>query len=313
MNLPFLNPQLASSFGRRAFLRHSGLAAFTAALAPVAANVLFNATRAEGAAVTDADVLNFALNLEYLEGEYYTNAVYGKTLADMGVSGSSASNLTLPLTPQVNFTSSIIKGYATEIAEDEMAHIMFLRTALGTAAISEPAIDLQGAFNAAAQAAGINSSFDPYASDGNFVLGAITLTDVGVTAYHGGAQFISDKAILTAAGGILATESYHAATLRTSLYGINYSDPTQFYGQAMNKISDLRDALDGKGDDDQGITNPDGSSNIVPHQRQQHRLRASAPAGAQHRLSGAGRNRRRLLPVGIERHHQVTSQPSLLT
>ena len=68
MNLPLPNPELATSFGRRAFLRRSGLAAFTAALAPMATSALFNATQAEGAVYADADILNFALNLEYLEG-----------------------------------------------------------------------------------------------------------------------------------------------------------------------------------------------------------------------------------------------------
>ncbi len=263
MNLPLPNPELATSFGRRAFLRNSGLAAFTAALAPVAANVLFNASRAEGAIFADTDILNFALNLEYLEGEYYTNAVFGKTLAQMGVSGAG-TNVTLPKTKQVNFSSPIIKGFAAEIAEDEIAHINFLRATLGSAAISEPTIDLQGAFNAAAQVANIAPTFDPYASDANFLLGGLTLTDVGVTAYHGSAAFINNKTILGAAGGILAVEAYHSSTLRSSLYAINFDDPTQFYGLAVNKISQLRDSLDGPLDLDQGITNPDGSSNIVP-------------------------------------------------
>ena len=77
MNLPLPNPELATSFGRRAFLRRSGLAAFTAALAPMATSALFKATNAEGAVYADADILNFALNLEYLEGEYYSRAVCG--------------------------------------------------------------------------------------------------------------------------------------------------------------------------------------------------------------------------------------------
>ncbi len=233
---------------------------------------IFGATRADAAGkrkasiLSDTDILNFALNLEYLEGEYYTKAVYGTGLAANGVTVSgagTAGTTTYPATAKVTFSDPRILGYATEIALDEIAHIKFLQSALGNAAIAKPAIDLAGAFNASAQAAGISNTFDPYASDAAFLLGGLTLTDVGMTAYIGAAAFINSKSVLASAAGILATESYHAATLRTNLYRINYSDSTQFYGQALNKISDLRDSLDGPRDLDQGMTNADGTSNIL--------------------------------------------------
>jgi hypothetical protein len=46
--------------------------------------------------LTDADILNFALNLEYLEAEFYTKATSGKTIADFGldVSGTGESGPT---------------------------------------------------------------------------------------------------------------------------------------------------------------------------------------------------------------------------
>ena len=196
---------------------------------------------------------------------------FGVGLVDMGIplTGVGTSGDTIAPTGSgsngaVAFASPLIQQYATEIAQDEIAHIKFLRSALGSAAIAKPAIDLTDGYDGAAKAAGIADTFNPYSSDGAFLLGAITLTDVGVTAYKGAAAFLNDKANLVAAAGLLGAESYHDATLRTSLYAINYEDPTQFYGVAANKVSQLRDSLDGPLDLDQGITNPDGSSNIVP-------------------------------------------------
>ncbi len=273
MNPSLPNPVLATSHGRRDFLRRSGLAAFSAAMAPLALGSLgsiFSPSRAQGAPLTDIDILNFALNLEYLEGEYYSRAVSGSGLEANGipVTGAGTQGETIyPVTNKVTFSDPRILEYATEIALDEQAHIQFIRgqiSNMGGTPVAKPAIDLAGAFNASAKAAGIAASFDPYASDAAFLLGAITLTDVGVTAYIGSSALIQSKTVLGAAAGILAAESYHDATLRTNLYALNYSDPSQFYGIALNKISDLRDSLDGPLDLDQGMTNADGTSNIVP-------------------------------------------------
>ncbi|MFC3451726.1 ferritin-like domain-containing protein [Amycolatopsis speibonae] len=210
------------------------------------------------AAPSDAAVLNFALNLEYLEAEFYSFAVYGHGLPD-DLTGGVGTQGGVTGGKKVMFHDKALNQFAKEIAGDEVAHVKFLRGALGEAAVSRPEIDLKDSFTAAAKAAGLISEyqqFDPFAHEKNFLLAAFLFEDVGVTAYKGAAPLITNKTFLDAAAGILAAEAYHAATIRTSLFDRDLGD-------AAAKISNARDTLDGPGDDDQGIV-LGNQANIVP-------------------------------------------------
>src|SRR3954454_1181658 len=237
--------------GRRRFFGGAAAAAGLLAISPVRAL----AANAAPAGITDVDILNFALNLEYLEAEFYWNAAFGRSLPDSDTTGKGDHGKLIG-GRKVQFKDMAIKQFAKEIAEDERDHVLFLRKALGKDAVAQPAIDLRNSFNAAAQAAGLGSSFDPFADDDSFLLGAFVFEDVGVTAYKGAAPLISDKGYLEAAAGILAVEAYHAGNIRTNLYLRGLFKPAQ-------AISDLRDKADGPGDDDQGIGKP-FTANIVP-------------------------------------------------
>ena len=212
----------------------------------------------------DAKILTFALNLEYLEAEYYLRGTYGLGLSsdDVGMNPGEVVG-----GRKVEFATPEIEQYAQEIAADEEAHVQFLRMALGDAAVPRPTIDFTNAFTGAARAAGIigdDQVFDPFANELFFLHGALLFEDVGVTAYKGAAPFISNReTVLAAAAGILAVEAYHAGEVRTLLF--QNRDVTavgdQTVEQVVQKISDARALLSGAADD-QGIV-AGGLANIV--------------------------------------------------
>lgn len=227
---------------RRRFMGQAGLAG----LAALGAGHLASAPTAAQTIATDNDILNFALHLEYLEAEFYLRAALGRGLADADTTGTGTRGAVTGGS-QVAFASEAIRQYALEIAADEEAHVRFLRSALGAAANARPAINIGTAFAAAATAAGIPGTFDPYADENSFLLGAFIFEDVGVTAYKGAARSITSRDILEAAAGLLAVEAYHASQIRTVLFARGLRAPAL-------QISNARDSLDGTTDLDQGIT-----------------------------------------------------------
>lgn len=230
-------------------------------------------------AYTDADILNFALNLEYLEAQFYTLATTGTTIDAQGV-GIGAGTATTgagtvstkpggPAACLVPWTIPAIQAYATETAQEERNHVIFLRSALSTGAVAMPNIDLYQSFITLAGAAKVvtPAPFDPFANDLYFLIGAYIFEDVGVTAYSGAAPLITTPAYLTAAAGILAVEAYHAGLVRTSIFG---ADPTGAAGLQgiTQQISATRMLLDGSATvDDIGVgfqttsTEPTGTTN----------------------------------------------------
>jgi hypothetical protein len=251
-----LEPGVSS---RRGFLAKAGLGTLGVLGASKLAGAASLGDLVEKAtAQSDVDILNFALNLEYLEAEFYQRAVFGTGLSSADTTGTGTRG-TVTGGSAVPFQSDIIRDYAREIAQDELAHVRFIRSALGSAAVAEPTIDLQQSFTTAARAAGLigaTETFNPFADENSFLLGAFIFEDVGVTAYKGAAPLIKSKTILSAAAGILAVEAYHASEIRTVLFERGLFAPAR-------AISDARDALDGPIEDDQPIR-VQGHANIVP-------------------------------------------------
>jgi hypothetical protein len=161
----------------------------------------------------DADILNFALNLEYLEAEFYAMATYGATLVKLGV--ISESDTTGPTTggkmvPKFgSYPQAVI---ATALRIDEIAHVKFLRAALGTNAVKKPAIHLD--------ALGYG-----FSSVSSWLKLARQFEDVGVSAYLGAAPLINNPKYLAAAAAIMGTEAQHSGAIRWACVGAGVSSP----------------------------------------------------------------------------------------
>ena len=256
-----IEKSLEGLLNRRRFLKTAGIGAVGLAAASLMPKADAAASPPGG---LDAAVLNFALNLEYLEAEYYLRAYTGQGLDGNGIAVNGSDGT--PAGPVIVKSGSTVvpftafgKQYAAEIAADESNHVKFLQGALkavGVPYVARPELDLLNSFNTLAQAAGLGQSFDPFASETNFLLGAYIFEDVGVTAYHGGAGLIANKSILGAAAGILAVEAYHASLVRTLLLQAGQASATV-------AISAVRASLSGAADD-QGVVDAMGNSNIVP-------------------------------------------------
>lgn len=166
--------------------------------------------------ISDVDILQFALNLEYLEAEFYTVATTGKTIDKLGVGidgDGTAGPTTGGSTVIFNTGNSFVQNMLEELAFDERAHVTLLRgalTAAGVKPVAKPAINLGGL------GFGFGGQLD-------FFILARALEDIGVTAYVGAAPLLASKAYLSVAAKILAVEAFHSGSIRTVIAQNRYT------------------------------------------------------------------------------------------
>lgn len=219
------------------------------------------------AEISDDDIFNFVLNLEYLEAEYY---LLGTTGAGVGAEDLGANPGTVTGGAQVPFQTDSLRQFLEEVAQNELAHVRYYRQLLGEEAVDRPAIDLTGGFAAVATGANLGTGFDPFADEIGFLLGGMLFEDVGVTGYHGLTSLIlssgGGKYAGTSEGaeyvgilsGVLGVEAYHMGMARSQLYQAGSAAIA-----AANAITVARGQLNGMPGIEQGIE-VDGHANFVP-------------------------------------------------
>jgi hypothetical protein len=213
MKMEVIESIVNSPSDRRKFLKRVGGTGLGVAAATMVGSSLLGKAAYAASTVTDADILNFALNLEYLEAEFYAMATYGSTLLELGVlTKSQESGPTTGGNMVPDFGSSPLAFLATGLRNDEIAHVKYLRSALGSAAVNKPTINL----------AALGYGF---ANVDSFLELARQFEDVGVSAYLGAAPMISSKTYLGAAAAILATEAQHSGSIRTACIMNGVSSP----------------------------------------------------------------------------------------
>ncbi len=152
-------------------------------------------------AVPDADIVNYALTLEYLEATFYTQALGGA--GTTGVPASSARFNRGGITGGRQFAGfggrirSTAYGYLTDIRDHEITHVEFLRGQLGAAAVGPCQFDFSAALK----------------NVGSFLGTAQLLENTGVMAYDGAIRYVDAGDVLQAGAQIATVEARHASYL----------------------------------------------------------------------------------------------------
>jgi rubrerythrin len=140
------------------------------------------------------DVLNFALTLEELEAEFY-------------VMGTNAAGL-IPASDRQIFTT---------IRDHEVAHVQFLRNALGSQAVAKPTFDFTA-----------GGMFTPFTDYEQFKALSQAFEDTGVRAYKGQAPaLLVSRPVLRAALTIHSVEARHASEVRRLRGNFTDQEPQQ--------------------------------------------------------------------------------------
>lgn len=216
MSKSMIDEVVAASPNRRKFLKTLGTAT-----AAVGALGIVGEKKADAQTSTELDVLNFALNLEYLEAEFYTYGQFGYGIEQFGIGvsgvstgpnpgsgGSTTGGKKVTLSNNLVFTPEIL----SQVGSDERAHVVLLRTFLGNNAIAKPNINLNA----------LNLGFGNQAE---YLTLARIFEDIGVSAYAGANHLLTTPLVLTTAARILAVEAEHVSTIRTQIARLNVSSP----------------------------------------------------------------------------------------
>lgn len=167
---------------RRHVLKWTGVATTLAIAGSFLPNFGISSALAADLGEGDVGVLNYAYALEQLEAAFYTQVVK---------------------TPYEGITKAELSNLKT-IRDHEVAHVQFLKKALGKNGIGSLEVDF--------------SAVD-FTSRKSVLGTADVFENLGVGAYNGAGKLIKNVDYLAAAGSIVSVEARHASTIALLLHG----------------------------------------------------------------------------------------------
>ncbi|KAL3508201.1 hypothetical protein ACH5RR_033583 [Cinchona calisaya] len=230
----------------------------------------------------DTDLLEFPLNLEYLEAEFFLwgSLGYGLDTVAPELTGNGPS----PIGARIAFLDPLIRDIITQFAFQEVGHLRAIKNTV--AGFPRPLLNLSRESFASVmnKALGWNlwPPFDPYANDINYLIASYVIPYVGLTGYVGANPKLNSTTAKRLVAGLLGVESGQDAVIRTLLYeralvrvlpyGITVAEFT-------DRISNLRDNLGNAGVRDEGIllANPNDGA--------EGRIRGNVLAGDKYSLA----------------------------
>ncbi|KAL8216310.1 hypothetical protein R6Q57_023147 [Mikania cordata] len=207
----------------------------------------------------DEKLLEFPLNLEYFEAEYFLFGSMGRGLDS--VEPDLAAGGPPPIgAKQANLTS-LVKDIITQFGYQEVGHLRAIKKTVR--GFPRPLLNLSAESFATvmndAFGSPLSPPFDPYANDINYLISCYVIPYVGLTGYVGANPELHSPVSRKLVAGLLGVESGQDAVIRSLLYEradekvVPYETTVVEFAE---KISKLRNKLGKMGLKDEGLKVP---------------------------------------------------------
>ncbi|GER37009.1 desiccation-related protein PCC13-62 [Striga asiatica] len=232
---------------------------------------------------SDIDLLEFPLNLEYLEAEFFSWGAFGRGLDAL------APNLTKggppPIGPMRAKLSPFTRDVIAQFALQEFGHLRAIQSTVP--GFPRPLLNLSKEVFATimndAFGKPLVPPFDPYADDIKYLIATYVIPYVGLTGYVGANPKLQSPVSKKLVAGLLGVESGQDAVTRTLLYEHALTKVFPYditVAEFTDRISNLRNKLGKKCLKDEGLI-------VEPKLGAEGRISGNVLAGDHYSLSYA--------------------------